>query len=368
VWQRMSCRSNVAAVIEVEQQLFTGAKYQPVCKLLAIQTTEGKMNRLTKAAAYALFGATLFAYGNVFAQAYPSKPVHWIVCFAAGGGNDILTRAIAPTLSRHLGQPVIVENRAAGAGIVAAETVARAVPDGYTIMTCGNSALMFNKLIYPKLSYDPERDFAPITLIANSPIALFVHDSVPSKSVKDFISYTKAQAGKLNYGSAGVGHAFHLAMELLKHRTGMEIMHVPYKGSGQVIPDLVAGRLHAILYNPSEQMRSQVKAGKLRVLAVATPQRLAVLPDTPTFEEAGVSDYDAAGWIAVVAPAGTPRQIVMRLNRDIGESVGSPDVNKIFERESLLPATGTPEQLGERIKREIATFGPVVKALGIALE
>ncbi len=310
----------------------------------------------------------LAAVQTACAQAYPAKPVHWIVCYAAGGGNDILTRAIAPQLSNALGQPVVVENRPANAGIIAAETVAKSAPDGYTILTCGNSALMFNKLIYPKLSYDPERDFAPITLLANAPIALFVHESVPSKTLKEFIDYSKVQRGKLNYGSAGVGHPFHLAMEMLKQRTGLDIMHVPYKGSSLVIPDLIAGRLEAIFYPATEQLLSQVRTGKLRALAVASKQRVPVLPDTPTFDEAGVSNFDAAGWIAVVAPVGTPRDIVLRLNAGIAKSVATPEVAKIYAQESMQPATGTPEELAARIRREIAAFAPLVKSLGITLE
>ena len=302
-----------------------------------------------------------------FAQNYPSKPIRWILPFAPGGGTDILSRAFVPQLSAALGQPLITDNRPANAGLVAADSVAKSAPDGYTIMTGGNSSLMFAKLTYAKLSFDPELDFSHITLLALAPIALYVHESVQAKSLQEFVAYAKANPGKLNYGAAGVGHPFHLAMELLKQRSGIDLLFVPYKGMEPVIQDVVAGRLQAMFYPPTSQLLAMIKAGKIRVLAAATPQRLSILPDTPTFDESGVPNFDAAGWIGLVAPAGVPRDIVMRLNREVAKIARTPELAKVYAQLSFEVATGTPEEFSQRIKRDLAAWGPVVKSLGIML-
>lgn len=302
-----------------------------------------------------------------FAQSYPAKPIRWILPFAPGGGTDIISRAIHPPLASALGQPLVMENRPANAGLIAADAVAKSSPDGYTIMTGGNSSLMFAKLTYAKLPFDPERDFSAITMLASAPVALFVHESVPARSLRDFIDYSKTQGGKLNYGAAGVGHPFMLAMEMLKQRTGLDVFFVPYKGSEPVVQDLIAGRLHAMFYIPSEQMLSQMRAGRIRALASATDARLQVLPDTQTFDEAGVPNFSAAGWIALVGPAGMPRDIVMRLNREVVRILTLPEVTKVYAQLSLLPAGGTPEELSKKIHDDLAAWAPVVKSLGISL-
>lgn len=317
---------------------------------------------------FAALAFAALAAGSCFAQGYPTKPVRWVLPFVPGGGTDIISRAIAPQLSTALGQPVITENRPANSGLIAADQVAKSAPDGYTIMTGGNSALMFSKLIYPKLTFDPERDFSPLTMLAAAPIALFVSSSVPAKTLQEFVAYSKTQGGKLNYGAAGVGHPFMLAMEMLKQRTGLDIFFVPYKGMEPVIQDLIGGRLHALFYSPSEQLLSQVRAGRIHALATATEKRFPALPDTQTFDEAGVANFNAGGWIALVGPAGMPRDIVMRLNREVVRIVATPAVAKVYAQLSLLPATGTPEQLGQRVKSDLVAWGPVVKSLGISLE
>lgn len=316
------------------------------------------------------FGALAFvlAFGTCLAQSYPSKPIRWVLPFVPGGGTDIISRAIAPQLSTALGQPAVTENRPANSGLIAADQVAKAAPDGYTIMTGGNSALMFSKLIYPKLTFDPERDFSPITMLASAPIALFVSASVPAKTLQEFVAYSKTQGGKLNYGAAGVGHPFMLAMEMLKQRTGLDIFFVPYKGMEPVIQDLIAGRLQALFYSPSEQLLSQIRAGRVRALAIATESRYPAVPDVPTFDEAGVRDFNAGGWIALVGPAGMPRDIVTRLNKEVVRIVATPEVAKVYAQLSLIPATGTPEALGQRVKSDLAAWGPIVKSLGISLE
>lgn len=301
------------------------------------------------------------------AQSYPVKPVRFLVPSAPGGSFDLLTRAIAQPLQASLGQAAIVENRPATGGIIAVEALARAAPDGYTLLTAGNSHFVFNTFFYAKLPYDPRRDFAPITLVAKIPTAMFIHESVPAKTLQDFVAYAKANPGRLNYGSAGIGHSTNLSMELIKQRTGADLVHVPYKGLPLGMQDLVAGRIQAMLYSPTDQVMSQVRAGKLRVLALASDRRLRTVPEIPTFAEAGLP-LDLAIWMSMSAPAGTPRDIVARLNREVTQIVGLPELGKIYDANSLVPATSSPEQVGQMIDREIETWTPIIKSLGIKPE
>ena len=317
---------------------------------------------------HAVLVALLLGSSAAGAQSYPSKPIQWIIPFAPGGGLDLLTRAYAPELSNALGQSALPVNRPANSGLIGAETLAKSSPDGYTILTAGNSVLTLSKLIYPKLAFDPERDFAPVTQIADSPLALWVHHTVPANSLQEFIAYVKANPGKLSFGAPGVGHPFHLAMESLNRRLGMNMVFIPYKGSGPVMQDMFAGRIQAMFSSATAQMLAQVNAGKLRVLAFAADSRLPDLPGTPTFEELGVRDFKAGGWMAVVAPAGTPRDIIARLNRELVKIATSAELAKMYSQLNMLPATTTPEQLGQKMRKEIEDLGPVVKALGIQIE
>jgi tripartite-type tricarboxylate transporter receptor subunit TctC len=310
----------------------------------------------------------LVANATCIAQTYPSKPIRWILPFAPGGGLDIVSRAVQPQLQASLGQPVVMDNRPSNSGIVAAEAVARSAPDGYTLMTAGNSDLVMNKLLFRKLSYDSERDFAPVIMLAQAPIALFVHESVPAKTLKEFVDYAKANPGKLNYGSAGVGHPFHLALALFEQRTGTQMVHVPYKGSALVIQDIIGGRLHAMVYPATSQMVGLLKEGRLRAIAAATPKRLAALPDTPTFGESGLDNFDVSGWFGVAVPAATPRDIVLRLNHEIGRVIASPEMSATYAKLSMLPGGGTPEQLVQRVRIDLAQWAPVIKALNLSQE
>jgi len=301
------------------------------------------------------------------AQAYPFKPVRIIVPSAPGGSFDIIARSLAHPLSVSLGQPVIVENRPATGGIVGVDALAKAAPDGYTLLTAGNSHFVFNTFFYARLPYDPRRDFAAISLLAKIPTALFIHVSVPAKSLQEFIAYAKANPGKLNYGSAGVGHSTNLSMELIKQRTGADLVHVPYKGLNLGMQDLIAGRIEAMLYSPTDQVLSQVKAGKLRALALANDRRLRTVPDIPTFAEAGLP-LDLAIWMAMSAPAGTPRDIIARLNKEVVRAIGLPELAKVYDSNSLVPASSPPEQVGQMIENEIEQWTPIIKALGIKPE
>jgi tripartite-type tricarboxylate transporter receptor subunit TctC len=307
------------------------------------------------------------ACGAALAQSYPASPLRWIVPFPAGSGTDVMTRAIAQPLALSLGKPVIVENRAGANTLIGMEAAAKAAPDGYTMVTVVIGSVVFNPFMYPKLPYDPQRDFAPVSLFARVPLMLVVGESSPAKSLNEFVAYARAHPGKLNYGSSGVGHTFYLAMEMFKRRTRTDLVHVPYKGTNLVTQDLVADRLDAMFSAPVDSL-SLVKAGKLRALATATRQRLPSLPDVPTFEEAGLPEFGFTSWMAVMMPAGTPKEIVARLNREIVKIVNSPELSKFYANLNMLPATNTPEEFAQLIQKESETWGPLIKSLGISLE
>ena len=304
---------------------------------------------------------------EVAAQSYPVKPVRWVIPFAAGGPLDVLSRSIAQPVAANLGQPVVVENRASAAGIAGAEAVAKAPPDGYTLLTHGS--MVPQRFLYRSLPYDLQKDFAPITLIAKAPMVLYAGEAVPAKNLKEFVDYAKSQPGKMAYASSGLGQPFHLAMEMFKQRTGADILHVPYKGAAQMIPEVLAGRIQTLFFNAVEQLTAPVKAGKLTAIAVTGDGRLAVLPDTPTFDEAGMRDFDPTGWVGVSATGGTPRVVVDRLNREILAAVGgSADVIKMYERLVMRPLTTTPDQLVQIIRQDMERWGPLIKGLGISLD
>jgi tripartite-type tricarboxylate transporter receptor subunit TctC len=320
-------------------------------------------------AGYMLAAAALATGTAALAQTtYPTKAIRVVVPSASGGAFDIITRAFSPQMAAALGQPMVVENRATAGGIGGVDYVAKAAPDGYTLLTAGVSQIVYNKHFYAKLPYDPERDFAPIGMVGELPFALFVQSSLPFRTVQEFIAYAKSNPGKLNYGSAGVGQTFHLAMEMLRARTGAELTHIPYKGTGPALQDLYGGRLEVMFYTPSGQLLAQVREGKLRVIGAVSKKRLPILPDVPTFEESGVTNFEVTGWVGMFAPANAPREIVARLNRDLVRVLGMPEVMKTYEQLSMVPAQSAPEELGTRVSREIAMWGPLVKKLNIVLE
>jgi tripartite-type tricarboxylate transporter receptor subunit TctC len=309
----------------------------------------------------------LAAGGLAFGQSYPSKPIRWIVPFAAGGPMDVLSRAISKPLSEALGQPVLLEIRPSTSGIVGVEIATKSAPDGHTILTHGMS-LVPQKFLYRSLPYDVARDLAPITLIATSHMVLFTHESVPARTLNEFVEYVKANPGRIAYGSSGVGQGFHLAMEMLKMRTGMDILHVPYKGSAQTMPELLAGRVQAMFFTPVEQLMRQVKAGKLHALAVVSDERLSALPEVPTFAESGLSDFDTASGIGVSAPAGTPRLIIERLNREIIRCVAMPEMEKVYSQLNIRSAKSTPEAMAEKMRADLDRWGPLMRRLDIKLD
>ena len=297
------------------------------------------------------------------AQSYPSKPIRLVVPFTPGGSTDILARLVGQKLGEAFGQQVIIDNRPGAGGNIGVEMVANSPPDGYTLVMGHIGTFGVNPTLYPKLPYDPIKDFAPITLFAKVANMLVVNPVLPVKSVKELIALAKAKPGALNYGSAGNGSAAHLAIEYFKLLTKTDIQHIPYKGTAPMVTDLIAGQI-SLTITGVPPLLPHVKSGKLRALAVGTGQRLTLLPELPTIAEAGVSGFEATQWYGLLAPAATPREIVMRLNAEIIKALQRPDVRERLASEASQPAGDTPEKFLAFIKAEIARWAPVVRASG----
>jgi tripartite-type tricarboxylate transporter receptor subunit TctC len=312
---------------------------------------------------------TLAAFAlPLHAQDYPSKPVRIIVPYTAGGSSDAVARIVGQKLETYLKQPVIIENRPGGNAHIGTEYVAKAAPDGYTLLLAGMTTHAAAPALYKKLSYDPIKDFAPITNCIDSPLVVVVHPSVPASSLQELVAYAKANPGKLNYGSAGVGNTLHLAGEVFRMATGTNLVHVPYKGASQALQDLLGGRIQMMIDLPQTPL-PQIQAGKLRALAVTGQERLSLLPDVPTTAEAGVPQFRFATWIGLVAPAGTPPAIVQRLHADITRALAQPDVKEAFAQRAMLVAPSeSPDAYARMIRSEIDRLGKVIRAAGIEPE
>lgn len=317
---------------------------------------------ITIAAIFAL------AASAAFAQGYPNKPVRWSIAGGAGGAYDVLARVLLPMVGTNMGQPQIMENRAGASGIAGADFVAKSAPDGYSLLFAGNTQWTLIKFTHANLPYDPQKDIAPISVLAYLSSVLFVNASLPINSMAELVAYSKANPGKLNYGSGGIGHSLHLGMELLKLRNGLDATHVPYKTTPGALQDMFAERVQLIFYPPSSQLMAQIKAGKIRPIATPTEKRWARLPDVPTFAELGITNYEWPGWTGIGAPAGTPREIITRWHAEIVKAMNTPEIEKIIDQMAAVPAAGTPEQMAQTIAREIALWGPVTKTLGIKPE
>jgi tripartite-type tricarboxylate transporter receptor subunit TctC len=296
--------------------------------------------------------------------AYPSRPLHLIVPFPPGGSTDILARVLGQKLSEVLEQPVVVDNRPGAGGSIGAEAAAKAAPDGYTLLMGQLGPLAVSPAIYKKLPYDPVKSFAPVCLMAIVPSVLVVNTSLPFSSAAELIAYAKKNPGRLTYGSAGNGSTSHLTTEYFKLATGTDILHVPYKGVGPMLTDLVSGQV-AMGINGAPAVMPHVTSGRLRALAVTSLTRVPSLPDIPTLDEAGVKGFEANGWYGIVAPAGTPSAIVLRLNSGIRRAVGTPELRARLDAEGAIPAGGTPEEFGALIASEIVRWGTVLKKAGI---
>ena len=301
------------------------------------------------------------------ADVYPTKPIRIIVAYTPAGATDILARTVGQKLTEAWGQTVIVDNRPGANGNIGTEVAARATPDGYTLLMVTAGTHGINPSLYRQLSWDAVRDFAPVSLVAMVPNILVVTNSLPVRSVKELVAHAKANPGKLNYGSPGNGSTAHLSMELLKSMTGISLTHIPYKGSAGVLSDLIAGQVVVTMDNMPPYL-PQVKAGKIRALAVSPAKRSSAVPELPTVAEAGVPGYDSGAWFGLVAPANTPRPVINRLSTETARILKLPDVSQRLSELGAEPVGSTPEQFAAHIKSEIAKWAKVIKDANVELQ
>jgi tripartite-type tricarboxylate transporter receptor subunit TctC len=300
-------------------------------------------------------------------QAYPSKPIRLVVPFPAGGSLDAVARAIGQKLSISWGQPVIIDNRPGAGGNIGADLVAKSAPDGYTILEGALSTHAVNVSLYSRMPYDPIKDFAPITLVAVTPNVLVLNPSVPANSVAELIRYAKANPGKLAFGSGSNGSAGHLAGELFKTAAHVDMVHVPYKGAAPAMQDLLGGQIQLMVDNLANAMQ-QVRAGKLKALAVTTAKRSPLVPELPTLAEAGLPGFDIYTWWGFMAPAGTPKEIIAKWNAEVTRILNTPEMQAFFAQQGAEPAPTTPEQFTALIQGEIPKYAKIIKASGAKVD
>ena len=316
-----------------------------------------------------LFAAVLLALGlaPALAQNYPAKPIRLLIAQAPGSATDVISRVVGNRLSEALGQPIVVEARPGAGGAVGTEAAARSAPDGYTLFMANNSTHGSNPALYAKLPYDAVNDFAPISMVASVPYVLVVHPSVPVSSVQELIALAKSQPGKLNYASAGNGSTHQFCGELLKSAAGIDLVHIPYKGSPPGVTAVMAGEVSLMFANLTD-INSQIRGGKVKALAVTTLKRAALFPNLPTMVEAGVPDFEITSWFGLLAPAGTPAPIVARLNAEMVKVLAREDVRSTLGAQGLNVASSSPEQFAAHIKSEIARFTRIARTAGIKAE
>jgi tripartite-type tricarboxylate transporter receptor subunit TctC len=314
-----------------------------------------------------LTAALALQAGAAMAQSYPTKPVRMVVGFPPGGGTDVVARVIAQKLTEWWGQAVTVENRAGATGTIGADAVVKSTPDGYTLLMGHVNSHGIAPNLFAKLPYDPIKDFAAAAYVGYVPNVLAVHPSVNAKSVKELVALLKASPGKLNYASSGNGSTQHLAGEMFKQLTGTSIVHVPYKGSGDAIKDLLAGVV-AMNFDTMPPVLPHVQAGKLRGLAISTPRRLPQLPDVPTFAEEGITGFDVANWYGVMAPGGTPREVVAKLNTDINRAMQVPEVRARLEAVGTQLREMSAADFEAYMKSEVAKYAKLIRDTGVRVE
>ena len=313
--------------------------------------------------------AILFMVGHaaLAQQAYPAKPIRVVAPFAAGGLVDVLARAVGDKLRPALGQPVVVDNRPGAGGNIGADLAARAEPDGYTLLMTSAGILTINQFLYSKMPFDPATAFAPISLVAEMHMLMVVNPAFPARTVSEFISQAKKDAGRINFGSPGNGTTGHLGMEMLQVAAGIKLTHVPYKSAAEAVLAVIGGQIQGVMDNPPTVL-SHIRAGTLRAVAVASPARLSQLPDVPTFDEAGLKGFEASSWFGMVAPAKTPWPVIERLNREIVRALGESDMQSRFIGLGARLAPNTPEQFSAYIKSERAKWGKIVRGANITLQ
>lgn len=313
--------------------------------------------------AIALLGGTVAAH----AQSYPAKPIRWVVPYPAGGGSDFLARTIGQQLSQQISQPVTVDNKPGGNTAVAASEVARSAADGYTILSADNGTMVFNTALYSKLTYNPEKDLTPVTLMGRFPMILVVGPNSDVKDAKDFVAKAKAAPGKLSYGSAGAGSPHHLAMELLKVNSGLHMVHIPYRGAAPALTDLAGGQVNAMMVDLAAGA-GFIKGGKVRPLAVANPTRLPQLPDVPTFAELGIKGVEASAQVGIVAPANTPADTVAALQKQVATAIQQPAIRQKLIDFGIEPVGSTPQQYAELIRTEVQRWHQLIREQKISLD
>ena len=310
---------------------------------------------------------SLLVSGNVLAQTYPNRPVRWIVTYPPGGPTDVVARAVGARLTEAWGQQVVIDNRAGAGGVIGTDLAAKAVPDGYTLLFGTSAGLTINPALSSKLPYDALKDFAPVSLLVLNPQILVLNNAVPANSVKELIAYAKARPGQLNYASVGQGSPNHLGMELLKALAGIDIVHVPYKGTGPAITDLLGGQVQ-LMFNSMPSVLPLVKSGKLKGLAVGSAQRSPAIPDLPTVAEAGVPGFENVTWYGMFAPARTPHDIIMKLNKQVVKILADPAMAQRLASQGAEPRSSTPEELVKFMQVESVRWKKVIQAAGIQLE
>ncbi len=312
-------------------------------------------------------GILLCPAASIAQADYPNKPIRLIIGFPPGGSTDIVGRIVAMKLGERLGQQVIVDNRGGAGGTIGAELASKATPDGYTLTIGTTSTHAVAAGAYSKLPYDPIRNFAPVSLVAITPYLLVVNPQVQANSLADLVSLAKSQPGKLNYASAGNGSTTHLAMEMLKDAAKINLVHIPYKGNGPADIAILGGEVQSV-FGSMPALLQNTKAGKLRALAVGTARRSPALPDVPTVAELGYPGFEAALWLGVLAPAGTPQPIIDRLNRELTSIAATPDFRSLMDKNGAEPISNTPEQFATMIRAEVERYTKVVKAIGVKLD
>jgi tripartite-type tricarboxylate transporter receptor subunit TctC len=315
------------------------------------------------AASCACAGIAVAAAPAAPQQNFPTRPIRMICPFPPGGTTDLVARLVAQKFTEAWGQQVVVDNRPGAGGVIGTEMEAQAAPDGYTILLGSITTHAVNPALYKNLKFDPIKDFAPVSLVVSSPQLLAVHPSVPAKSVKELIALAKAKPGQFNYASAGTGTSPHLTFELFRSMAGIDVVHVPYKGTGPAITDLVGGQVQMMITGVVALM-PHVKSNRLRALGVTSAKRVAALPDVATIAESGVPGFDVSSWFGVFLPAGTPRPIVMKMNGEIQRILANPEVRQRLIDQGADPASNTPEEFAAYVKSEMARWGQVVRSTG----
>ena len=306
----------------------------------------------------------LCAAAPALAQDYPNKPIRIVVPFATGGVTDTTARVLSDKLSRNLGQTVTVENRPGGSGNPGTLYVAQSAPDGYTLLLAFDGTMVINPFVFPKIPFDTVKDFAPVTKLGDAALVLVAHPSLPARNFAELMAYSKAHPGKLSFGHSGTGGTTHVAGELLKQRSGLDMTHIPYKSGGQAVIDAIGGQV-PLAYSAVAGAHAHVKSGKLNAIGVSMTRRASSLPDVPTFIEQGVSGFDVSSWVGIMAPAKTPRPVIDKLHAAIVAVMKEPDMRERLVTLGVEPVANTPEQFGEQIKADLARWQKVVEAAKI---